>query len=85
VPCSLYDLRNAVVLQSRGRRSLLVRLRLRLRLTPVCGGLWRRAARLMTIRRRIEQDEVLMMRWEKWLCLGLRGRCRQAGGTGGKP
>jgi hypothetical protein len=87
VPCSLYDLRNSLVLQSGCRRCwlLLMLLLLRLSLTPVSGGLLCRAVRLlMTLRRSIEQDKVLLRRQTQILTVGelLRGWSRQAGFVG---
>jgi hypothetical protein len=87
MPCSLDDLGHSLVLQRR-RGRVLLNLRaavMRGRVTPLgmSQGCGRRATMLRPRRRLVEQDEVLLR--------GLHGRelmrgwCRQARRTGGKP
>ena len=93
VPCGLDDAGNSLVLQRR-RRDLLLLVELVVAMllvglvyTSVGGRLRDRAVRLTMFDRLIEQDEVLLWRQvQMGLMLQLvRGWCRQAGGTGGRP
>lgn len=93
VPCGLDDVGNSLILQGRRRGLLREKRKVAMLLaglvyTSVGGRLRGRAVRLTMFDRLIEQDEVLLVRRQVQMLLQLqllRGWCRQARRTGGKP
>lgn len=91
MPCGLDDVGNSLILQRRRQGLLMLRMRKK-RLVGLVytsdGGRLRdcAVARLTIFDRLIVQDKVLLGRQIQLLLVQLlRGRCRQARSTGGKP